>query len=242
MKRGFAWTGTLLLIALSACGSANDGGTISPGSISTGPSRPPSRTGTSSSSSSGFDDPPPPDEPFACPDDYPLSESDLDAEIGWKAGVPAQGSCTDADLATLSKNFSDTSLRTYFDLGKNLSATCAACVISKDSDAQWGPIVGTAENKGETGFINYGACFGAIEGAPCGKAIQYESFCTSLACNECAFTTKEMQECVSRATQAGEMCASFAGKKTSSCPSWTLNVKSCGEIMTAIKTLCGPTP
>jgi hypothetical protein len=172
----------------------------------------------------------------------PLTEADLDADVGWKPGGPAQGSCTDEDLTTLSKNFNDTSLRTYFDLGKGLSPTCAACVISKDTDDEWGPIVGMAVDNGQTGFVNYGACFGAIEGAPCGKAIQYENFCTAYACNECAYTAREMQECVARSTEPGQMCASFASKKTTACPSWTLNVKSCGQIMTAIKTLCGPTP
>ena len=175
----------------------------------------------------------------SCPMDVPLSESDLDEEIGWKPGAPAQGSCTEAELLKIKSNFTDSSIRTYFDLAKGVSDACRACVVSKDTDAKWGPIVGIAENDGESGFVNYGACFGAIEGDPCGKAIQYESFCTDIACNECAFTAKERGDCVSKSTAGGGMCEPFATKKTTSCPSWTLNVKSCGEITKAIETLCG---
>lgn len=237
MKLALACTGTVLAFVLVACGSSNDDPirTIPPGSVSTGtPSRPPSRP-----------TPPPPsdddwgDDGYGCPSNIPLTEADLDKEIGWKPGAPAQGSCSETDLQTLSANFKSTSIRTYFDLAKGVSDTCRACVVSKDTDAKWGPIVGTAENDGETGFVNYGACFGAIEGDACGKAIQYQSFCENVACNECATTTQERADCITKTTSSGGMCESFANERTTACPSWTLNVKSCGDIMKAIETLCG---
>lgn len=238
MKLALACTATFLVVAINACGSDSSGGTISPGPVATGPTRPP-RPGTSSSTSGGFDDP---GDPGGCPQDMPLTVADLDSEIGWKPSTPAPGSCTTADLTQLKNNFSDTSLQTYTDLGKDLSDTCRACVISKDTDASWGPIVAIAADKGQTGFVNYGACFGAIEGAPCGKAIQYESFCTNIACNECATTRTELAECVTASTSGNGMCAPFANDRTSKCPSWALNVKSCGEILKAAATLCGEPP
>lgn len=235
MKRSIAGSVIVFASCIAACGSDGDTtiGTLSPGRVSTGtPTRPPSRP-----------TPPPSDDPFGpddfCPSDVPLTDADLDAEIGWKPGAPAQGSCGEADLQTLRSNFSDASIRTYFDLAKGVSDSCRACVLSKDTDATWGPIVGVAENDGETGFINYGACFGAIEGDACGKAIQYQSFCEAIACNECTFSTQERAACITKATGAGGMCESFVGKCTTSCPSWTLNVKSCGDVQTAIETLCG---
>ena len=235
---------TLLLTsgALVACASANDGdntngtGTIAPGSGGV-PSRPPSSS--SSSSTGGIAEADEPSEPVECPQDVPLTVADLDKEVGWKPGAQAQGSCTTTEITQIEANFKDTGVRTYFDLAKNVSDTCRACAFSKDSDATWAPIVGTAENNGETGFINYGACFGAIEGGTCGKAIQYQMFCENVACGECTTTTSERAKCIAQSETAGGMCESFVSTKTTSCPSWTLNVKSCGEIQTAIKTLCG---
>jgi len=235
----------LLLFAgsgmLGACASADNGsagGTLNPGVISTGPGGGTKRPPSSSSSSSGAEQDEPPG-PIICPMDVPLSNADLDKEIGWKPGSPAQGSCSTADISQLESNFKSTSITTYFDLAKGVSDTCHACVVSKDTDAKWGPIVGTAENNGETGFVNYGACFGAIEGDACGKAIQYEAFCQNIACNECVTTESERAKCISAASAAGNMCESFTNEKTKSCPSWSLNVKSCGDVLTAIKTLCG---
>jgi hypothetical protein len=231
------------LLLLVACSTTDDGPLPSPTPVPTATARPPSRGSSSSSSTSGgFDDPgdEPSDGPgFGCPQHVPLTESDLDKEIGWKPAVPAQGSCTADDITQLEANFKSTGIQTYFDLAKGVSDACNACVTSKDTDAKWGPIVGTAENNGETGFVNFGACFGAIEGDACGKAIQYENFCENIACNECATTSKERADCVALTTSAGGMCESFATKKTTACPSWSLNVKSCGDILTAIKTLCG---
>jgi hypothetical protein len=235
MKLALACTGTVLVVLLGACGSDSD--TVMTSSASGAPPRQPTRPpSTSSSSSSGdFDDP-----MDACPSEVSLTPADLDKEIGWKPSTPAQGSCSTTDLDQLWNNFSDTSLKSYLDLGKGLSPACNACVISKDTDAKWGPIVVVASTAGESGFVNYGACFGAIEGDACGKAIQYESFCTNIACEECAFTRQELAECVTKSTAAGGMCEPFAAGRTTSCPSWALNVKSCGDIKKAIETLCGP--
>lgn len=238
MKLALAGFGTVVALLLVACGSSGSSsgevGTLPPRQVSTGtPSRPPSRPTP----------PPPSDDDFGddgfCPIDVPLTAADLDQEIGWKPGAPAQGSCSATDLQKLAANFKSTNIKTYFDLANGVSDTCRACVVSKDTDAKWGPIVGTAENDGETGFVNYGACFGAIEGEPCGKAIQYESFCTNIACNECATTAAEREACIVEAIDAGGMCKSFATTRSSACPSWTLNVKSCGDVQKAIATLCG---
>ena len=236
MKLLLSCAGALLLLV--AC-TTDDGSIAGPTPVPT--TRPPSRGSSSSTGGIPRDPPEPPDDPIVetCPSNVPLTASDLDKEIGWKSGAPAQGACTPDDLQQIETNFKDTGIRTYFDLGKEISDPCFACVFSKDTDAKWGPIVGTAENDGETGFVNYGACFGAIEGDACGKAIQYESFCQNVACNECTTTSSERAKCIAQAESGGGMCESFVSTKTKSCPSWTLNVKSCGEIQTAIKTLCG---
>ena len=231
MKK-IALLGSFGLLVLMACGSANDNN-FTP--ISTGPGRTPTRPPSTSSSSSGDID-----EDGFCPDTTPLTEADLDAEIGWKPSQPSPGACTAADMDQLEDNFSDSSLRTYLDLGKGLSTACRSCVITKDTESKWGPIVAVSD--GQSGFVNLGACFGAIEGAACGKAIQYESFCTSVACDGCATSQKELAACVTKSTTDDGICAPFASRRTTACPSWALNVKSCGTILKAVQTLCGTPP
>jgi hypothetical protein len=179
------------------------------------------------------------EEPAAdCPQDVPLTEADLDKEIGWKEAKKTPGACTPTDLTQLETNFKDTGIKTYFDLGKSLSDPCFACVFSKDTDANWGPIVGTAENNGETGFVNFGACFGAVEDPACGKSLQYEQFCYNIACNECTTTSTERQKCVEKAGSSG-MCTEFGDATAKACPNIQESAKSCNSVIDAAKTLCG---
>jgi hypothetical protein len=178
------------------------------------------------------------DTPTDCPQDVPLTEADLDKEIGWKEAKATPGACSAADLTQLEANFKDTGIKTYFDLGKNLPDNCFKCVFAKDTDANWGPIVGTAENDGETGFVNFGACFGYVEDADCGKALQYEQFCYNIACNECTTTSTERQKCVEKAGSSG-MCSDFGDTTAKACPNIQTTAKKCNSIIDAAKTLCG---
>lgn len=179
------------------------------------------------------------DEPASdCPADVPLTEADLDKEIGWKEAKAVPGACSTADITQLEANFKDTGIKTYFDLGKDLSTECFGCVFAKDTDANWGPIVGTAENNGETGFVNFGACFGEVEDPACGKALQYEQFCYNIACNECSTTSTERQKCVEKAGSAG-MCTEFGDTTAKACPNIQTSAKKCNSIIDAAKTLCG---
>lgn len=127
---------------------------------------------------------------------------------------------------------------TYLDLGKNLSASCKACAISYDTDANWQPIVATFANGGDTGFINFGACFGAVEGSACGKALQYEQFCYNIACNECTTTSTQRQQCVSVAGATGGMCNTFGNTTATSCPNIATTATTCNSILDSVKYLC----
>jgi hypothetical protein len=178
------------------------------------------------------------EEETDCPQDVPLTEADLEKEIGWKEAKQTPGACTSGDITQLEANFKDTGIKTYFDLGKSLSDECFACVFAKDTDANWGPIVGTAENGGETGFVNFGACFGAVEDPACGKALQYEQFCYNIACNECTTTSTERQKCVEKAGSSG-MCTEFGDTTAKACPNIQTTAKKCNSIIDAAKTLCG---
>jgi hypothetical protein len=52
-----------------------------------------------------------------CPADVPLTEADLDKEVGWKPAKASPGVCSAADLTKLEANFKNTNIKTYFDLG-----------------------------------------------------------------------------------------------------------------------------
>lgn len=235
MKRFFALSVSVVSLACASCGGAIETDptqTTNPSPTSTGrttPKRPPGPS--SSSSSGGFGD-------IDCPQNTPLTPADLDQEIGWKPSKAVNGSCTATDLAKLEQNFKDTSLRTYFDLAKGLSSACRACAFSKDTDPTWGVIVGTAESNGESGFVNYGACFSVLESSACGQAVQYERFCGEVACADCSTTSSELSKCVGTATDGG-MCKDFHATTTAQCPNLAANLSSCGDILKSVKTICG---
>lgn len=173
-----------------------------------------------------------------CPQNVPLTEADLDKEIGFKPPKAVPGACTNTEITKIEANFKDTNVKTYFDLANGISEGCKTCVFAKDTDANWGPIVGTAENDGETGFINFGACFAAEESEACGKSLQYEQFCYNIACNECTTTSTERQKCVEKAGSSG-MCSTFGDATGKACPDIQTTAKKCNSIFDSMKTLCG---
>jgi len=168
------------------------------------------------------------------PGAYPLEAGTLDEEIGWKPADAGRGACTDEELATVLSNPVDGG---YFDLANGVSVGCRACIVSKDTDDAWGPIVGTAENGGETGFINIGACFAVAFGAACGKAVQYERFCKNLACYEwCAPVAIPGCEALSLAPTA--MCHAFGLETDAACPDDAGTT--CATIGDVLRSVCGP--
>ena len=241
----------------SSSGGSSSGKTSSSGSTSSSSSSSSSSGGSTSSSSGGstsssggstsssggssgiVKDAGKDADPDECPINVPLSAADLDAEIGWKSATKTPGACSATDLTQLQNNFNNPAIASYLDLGSGLSASCKACAISLDTAASWGPIVATAADNGATGFINFGACFGDIEGAACGKSLQYEQFCYSVACNECATTQAERQQCVSAAGQTGAMCKGFGDTTTVNCPNIATTAAKCNTVFDAVKTLCG---
>jgi hypothetical protein len=223
--------------AVAACGGKIDGVGSSSGTsgTSTSTASPPSTPTTSKRPP-----PPPPDDPPGdeCPKNVAVTTADLDAQIGFKPPpAPAPGACSTADITTLEAAFKDTTLQSWFDLGKNLPATCKACVFSKDTDPTWSMIVGTAADNGQTGFLNFGACFANAESLACGKSLQYQQFCQSLVCNECAVTSTERQKCIQKATTGP--CASFAKQLNVDCPKLNETQAKCSTIFDGVRSLCG---
>jgi hypothetical protein len=180
-------------------------------------------------------------EPIVCPAVLPLTAADLDNEVNWKPAKAVPGACSTQDLAQLETNFKGIGIQSYYELGKDLSPDCFACVLTKDTDATWGPFVATEADDGKTGFVNYGACFGYVEDVECGKAVQYEQFCYNVACNKCTTTKEDRQDCVAKAGADG-MCADFKTARNTACPNIDASAKKCNSIIDSAKTLCGAAP
>lgn len=229
-----AIAGLMTTVAASGCSSTTtDGGSSSGNTTDGGGARDASPDRTKPSVGDQEDEP-----ATDCPKSSPLTAADLDKEIGFKPAKQSPGVCSVEDITKLEANFKDTGIKTYFDLGKGLSDGCFACAFSKDTDTNWQPIVGTAENDGQTGFVNFGACFGFVEDEACGKALQYEQFCYNIACNECTTTSTERQKCVEKAGSSG-MCKDFGDVTAKACPNMQTTAKKCNSIIDGVKTLCG---
>jgi hypothetical protein len=169
-----------------------------------------------------------------CPTEVGFDYAAIDKEIGWKPAKAAPGSCKQTDLTTFEKNFE--SAKTWLDLGQGLEPDCAACLITKDTDENWSIIVATAADDGKTGFTNFGSCFGALEGAECGEALQYANFCLDAAC-ECATTQSAQSKCFKAAGEGP--CAEFSGKVQQACPDLEKSLEICTDVIASAKSLCG---
>lgn len=111
-----------------------------------------------------------------CPNNVPVTVASLDQEKGWKSAVKIPGACSQADITQFESNLSSNQIKFFGDLATGVSASCKACAMSFDGDATWAIFVASALDGAETGFINFGACFGNVEGVACGKSLQYEQF------------------------------------------------------------------
>ncbi len=172
-----------------------------------------------------------------CPGTAPTT-GDLDNAGGWHGPKTRNtGACTAGDITKLQSNFG--TAQSYADLKTGLSASCQACAFSLESDTQWGPIVTDAQQ--QAGFINFGACYASLSGsANCGKFIQYDEFCVTISCNQCA-TDQDFTACQQSQQTAAQCGANFGAGITSNCTgdATTLD-NTCGNIIPATKYLCGP--
>jgi len=173
----------------------------------------------------------------ACPVEESLSSADLDKAVGWHCPAPKKGACTAAEIDTISKNLDDTNVKSFFDITNGVGDACKACAVSKDTDAKWAPIVGIASTNGESGILNYGACFGHLIGASCGRSVQYSEFCFDQACGDCATSQTERTDCV-KAASAGT-CKGFVDSIAKECPLLANFEDQCSDIVNVVKVVCG---
>jgi hypothetical protein len=173
-----------------------------------------------------------------CPGAAP-SKADLDSSGGWKPPPAKQNVCSAADIAAFDGNFANA--QTYSDLVKGLPASCASCILTKETDATWGFLV--ADDKGELGFVNYGACYARAAGGSdaCGKGIQYSEFCISASCSDCS--ENEVDSCESDPATQSACSANFDADIASGCGTDQAKLQAlddaCSKASLAAAVLCG---
>ena len=167
--------------------------------------------------------------PATCPGAAP-TKAELDSSGGWKPPPAKQNVCTSADIAAFDASFATAA--TYADIVKGLPAACASCLLTKETDATWGFLV--TDDKGELGFVNYGACYARASGGSdaCGKGIQYSEFCIGASCADCS--DSETQDACS---------ANFDADIASGCGSDQAKLQAlddaCSKASLAAAVLCG---
>jgi hypothetical protein len=180
----------------------------------------------------GFDSGPP---SMGCPG--PVDPSQI---FPWKAPASnTQGSCSENDLATLSKVINDpnASFQSVYDSLKG-SPSCQSCVFSSQSDANWQPIVWSPDQASGNAFVNYGACFAVAPGGTfaCGKGIEDDELCFEAACPY--DTCTDQNGCATQADQG--VCAQYSKEATVGCGSAINSLDSaCGDFVNELRIVCG---
>jgi hypothetical protein len=173
----------------------------------------------------------------SCTKQVTVTEASIEADIGtYQPGKIQPNKCSAADITQFEANLKDTNLKEWLDLKTDLSPDCATCIITNTKDANWGPIVVNDEG---AGFVNFGACFGALETDECGKQLQFGEFCYDQACADCT-TDAEQQTCVEESSADNGSCKSFSDGVEANCKKLQTNFKKCENALAGAKTLCGP--
>jgi hypothetical protein len=148
------------------------------------------------------------------------------------------GSCSPADMAAIDATM------TYGELitAVQKSPTCAACVISKDTDATWGTLI--LDAAGDLVHVNFGTCSEIATGSvECGKVDAKLYSCEDLACADCT-DPADYTACADAAYVQGGTCAqAYANGDFGTCPD-AASAKitaTCGDgdVAKAIQFLCG---
>jgi hypothetical protein len=174
----------------------------------------------------------------------PTTKADLDqadGAPGWSPPQPRQTTaCSPADIQRFSTNASTPSLASWNDVVDGLPASCAQCLLSRETDASWQLIV--ADATGKNGFVNWGACYAdAPHGSiGCGQAAQYLEFCLDISCLGCA-TQADVDACKTSKAVTNGCDGAFGPFLESSCPQEYAQELSdqCGQLTNAAAMLCG---
>src|SRR5262249_20655016 len=109
------------------------------------------------------------DEPVdagSCPEPVPFTATDFTWDPGYKSPKSPTAACTDADISKIAANIQSPAT-SYLDFVRGVTADCKSCAVANWNDSNWAPLV-LFQTDGSKGIIDFGACFGVLEGEACG--------------------------------------------------------------------------
>ena len=179
-----------------------------------------------------------------CPNAPVPTKADLDqpdGAPGWNPPKPRQTTaCSASDLSRFATNLANQGWQRWDDLVAGLPTSCAQCILSRETDANWQLVVTNAT--GTNGFIDWGACYAdAPHGsAACGQAVQYLDLCIDVACNGCS-SQADFDACTRDKTMTSECEANFGQTLTSACDQAHAQEldDQCGQLVNAAAIVCG---
>lgn len=140
------------------------------------------------------------DDGGAAADDPPCMEEDsIDAtKFPYATAKRAANACTNDELQALATFFTDKAQNTedisIEEWSKSVSDTCAQCVFSDDTGAEWSPIL-VKGDKLEN--VNRGGCIEVASGKrSCGEAYQRVAECRLAACVDTCKTAEGFTACL----------------------------------------------
>jgi len=137
--------------------------------------------------------------PVAEGSDSCLAKEPIDAtRFAYSPAKRAAGSCTSQELQALAAFFNkkatnaeDVSIAAW---SKEVSETCARCVFSDKSAAEWGPVLTSGDALSN---VNRGGCIEIASGKrACGQAYQRVADCRIEACSASCTTAEEFAACL----------------------------------------------
>ncbi len=175
--------------------------------------------------------------PEVCPKPGDVTEADVQQAFDgpWKGPGAPKNVCTQQDIDKVKALFAGSQQVKFTDIQGALSQTCAACVFTPNSAANWGPLVQFSDGY----YQNYAACYAIASNDNCGKNLAYFDICTNAVCDETECGSQQaVSACVKKAVSGG--CKTFAAGIQSGCGSAldTLDAQ-CGNLFQLMGAVCG---
>ncbi len=144
--------------------------------------------------------------PLLCPPDL----DGFEPLVGPPA-TPRRAACTDAEIDALARGCLESADRFEDAACTGPSTPCAQCMLSKERDATWGPVVMLGDASMHGFVVNQAGCIETLTGvAGCGDAIVAYADCLSFACAGGSCPNAEGRAACQAAAEKAPACARLA--------------------------------
>jgi hypothetical protein len=128
----------------------------------------------------------------------------------WKAPPAASSVCSGADMTYFAQVAANQTWLGVESLMRTRNAGCAKCIFSKETDAQWRPVVYVG-TEGDA-IVNYGACFNRTAGGTeaCGRSVHLWSDCYADVCDYDTCGTEAATNTCYDGQAVADSCSSYS--------------------------------